>query len=190
MCGRFPKKRILFIIRIRPILISEYYSLFVFVPFSLFVATLLTTYKATFYCNTCQTQYRGLTEWDNPSFEAIPEIGVQNQQNAINPAHLMTTLMNETFPVNCRVCQGQGTASYEIVKGKITMIRLNRLDFQNQQIFKIMTPLDVGPSNSPGSQFLGELVCHISRPHQHWLSYVKTDQGWYLESSISFLTSE
>ena len=36
----FPKKRILFVIRIRPILISEYYSLFVFVPFSLFVATL------------------------------------------------------------------------------------------------------------------------------------------------------
>ena len=37
----FPKKRILFVIRIRPILISEYYSLFVFVPFSLFVATLI-----------------------------------------------------------------------------------------------------------------------------------------------------
>ena len=37
----FPKKRILFVIRIRPILISEYYSLFVFVPFSLFVATLV-----------------------------------------------------------------------------------------------------------------------------------------------------
>ena len=144
----------------------------------------LTTYKATFYCNTCQTQYRGLTEWDNPSFETIPEIGVPNQQNAVNPADLMTTLMTETFPVRCRVCQGQGTASYEIVKGKTTMIRLNRLDFQNQQMFKIMTPLDVGPSNSPGSQFLGELVavvCHISRPHQHWLSYVKTDQGWYLQ---------
>ena len=37
----FHKKRILFVIRIRPILISEYYSLFVFVLFSLFVATLL-----------------------------------------------------------------------------------------------------------------------------------------------------
>ena len=37
----FHKKRILFVIRIRPILISEYYSLFVFVLFSLFVATLV-----------------------------------------------------------------------------------------------------------------------------------------------------
>lgn len=37
----FHKKRILFVIRIRPILISEYYSLFVFVLFSLFVATLI-----------------------------------------------------------------------------------------------------------------------------------------------------
>ena len=41
----FPKKRILFVIRIRPILISEYYSLFVFVPFSLFVATLVEDWK-------------------------------------------------------------------------------------------------------------------------------------------------
>lgn len=145
----------------------------------------LTTYKATFFCNTCQTQYRGLTEWDNPSFEAIPELRLPNQQNAVQPADLMTNLMNETFPLHCQVCQGPGTASYEIVKGKITILRLNRLDFQNQQVVKIMTPLDVGPSNSLGSQFLGELVavvCHQSQPHQHWVCYIKTDNGWYLQN--------
>ena len=42
----FPKKRILFVIRICPILISEYYSLFVFVPFSLFVSTLHQTFQS------------------------------------------------------------------------------------------------------------------------------------------------
>ena len=144
----------------------------------------LTTYKATFFCNTCQLHYRGLTDWPNPSFKTIPELELPNQQNAVHPADLMTNLMAENFPMNCQTCQGQVMASYEIVKGKVTIVRLNRLDFINQQIVKIMTPLDMGPNNSPGSQFFGELVavvCHRSRPHQHWVSYVKTNNGWYLQ---------
>ena len=148
-------------------------------------APFLTTYKATFFCNSCQLQYRGITEWDNMTFEAIPEVRVPDQQNAVHPADLMTNLMAENFDAHCHVCQGQVRASYDIEKGKVTMLRLNRMDFRNGQAIKIMTPLDMGPSNSPGSQLLGELVavvCHWSQPRQHWVSYVKTDNGWYLQN--------
>ena len=146
----------------------------------------LTKYHATFFCITCQIQYRGITEWANRAFETVPELPLPNQQNPVKPADLMTDLVNERFQVNCQVCQTLvNNASYDIVKGRMTIVRLNRLEYQNQRPVKIMTPLDCGQSNSPGSQFLGELVaiiCHRSQPHEHWVSYTKTDHAWYLQN--------
>ena len=148
----------------------------------------LTTYKATFFCNQCQIQYRGITEWPNQSFKVVPELSVPDQQNSVNPTDLMTDLMAENFPIQCQVCQEQVQASYETVRGEVTIVRLNRLDYRNQQAYKIMTPLDMRPTNSPGSQLLGELVavvCHRSQPGQHWVSYVKANNGWYLQNDSS-----
>ena len=144
----------------------------------------LTKYNASYYCPQCQVQYRSITEWDNRAFEAIPELPLPNQQNPVHPSDLMTGLMNETFPVTCQVCQTQiNDATYDIIKGKVTIIRVNRLAYQDRHRIKIMTPLDHGPNISPGSQYLGDLVavvCHQSEGREHWVSYSKVDNGWFL----------
>ena len=143
----------------------------------------LTQYKASYFCPQCQVHYRGVTEWHNPAFTTIPELQLPDQQNSVHPADLMTALMHETFPVTCQVCRAQiNDATYEIVNGKVTIVRLNRMGFQDGNVYKIMTPLDHGHNSSPGSEYLGELVaviCHRSQG-MHWVSYSKTDNGWFL----------
>ena len=140
----------------------------------------LTKFTISYYCPQCQTNYSGITP---SSFEVIPELGLPNQANPVNPSDILTDLLNENLAITCQVCQTNiNNASYEVVKGKVTLLRLNRLGFQGGQTFKIMTPLEFGPRNNPGSQLLGELVgviCHISGNMQHWLSYSKTINGWY-----------
>ena len=142
----------------------------------------LTKYTASYHCPQCDVNYRGITP---SSFEAVPELSLPNQRNPVNPSDLVTDLINENLILTCQVCQTNiNHASYEIVKGKVTILRLNRLGFDHGQAFKIMTPLDFGPNNSPGSELLGELVavvCHIGGPGpgQHWISYSKAFNGWY-----------
>ena len=138
----------------------------------------LTKFTTSYHCPQCQTNYSGITP---SSFEVIPELSLPNQANPVNPSDLLTDLINENLAITCQVCLTNiNHASYEVVKGKVTILRLNRLGFQAGQTFKIMTPLEFGPRNNPGSQLLGELVgvtCHISGNMQHWLSYSKTFNG-------------
>ena len=141
----------------------------------------MTKFTASYHCPQCQVNYSGITP---PSFQVIPELSLPNQQNPVNPSDLVTDLITENIIVTCHVCQTHiNNASYECVRGKSTFLRLNRLGFQDGQTFKIMTPLEFGPNNSPGSQLLGELVgvvCHISgHGQQHWISYSKTYNGWF-----------
>ena len=146
----------------------------------------LTQYKASFYCPRCQLQYRGITEWENPAFTSVPELQLPDQLNAVHPSDLFTGLMNETFPITCQVCQTQiNDACYQIVKGKVTIVRLNRVGFRDGNVYKIMTPLDHGRNSSPGSEYLGELVAVICNRgegtrHTHWVSYSKTTNGWFI----------
>ena len=143
----------------------------------------LTQYSITFFCPGCRIQHSGVA---GQAFEIIPILPLPDQQQPVNPADLMTTLMNEAVAVQCHVCLTQiNNATLLIVKGRLTIIRVNRSVFRNGALRKIMTPLDCGPSNSPGSQFLGELVavvCHRTRPTLHWVSYSKADNGWYLNN--------
>ncbi len=140
----------------------------------------LTKFTASYHCPQCQTNYRGFSP---PSFEVIPELELPNQPNPVNPSDLLTDLINENLNVTCQVCLTNiNNASYEVVKGKVTILRLNRLGLQGGRTFKIMTPLEFGPRNSLGSDLLGELVgvtCHISGHMQHWLSYTKAFNAWY-----------
>ena len=150
----------------------------------------LTQYKAKYFCPTCEVQFNGITEWENPPFKVVPGLILPDQQQAVNPAELITNLMAETFPVTCRICNNRvNDASYDIVKGKATVITVNRYGFRNQSTYKIMTPLDCGPSVSPGSQFLGQLVavvCHRSGSGTgsgHWVSYSKVSNGqWFMNN--------
>lgn len=140
----------------------------------------LTQYKAQYYCQQCQTRYTGISEWQNPRFKVIPSIDIPDQQAPMNPADLMTNLMHETFPVTCQICQSQiNDATYDVTKGKITIMTVNRLDYQNGQAVKKMTPITCGPSISEGAQFLGELVACMSHSPGHWTSYSKTNSGWF-----------
>ena len=141
----------------------------------------LTKFTASYYCPQCQVNYSGITP---PSFQVIPELSLPNQRNAVNPCDLVTDLITGNTIVTCQVCQRNiDNASYECVRGKVTFLRLNRLGYQDRQPYKIMTPLEFGPNNSPGSRLLGELVavaCHISgHSQEHWISYSKTYNGWY-----------
>ena len=146
----------------------------------------LTQYKAKFFCPTCGVDFSGITEWDNPPFKVVPQLELPDQQQPVNPAELLTNLMEETFPITCRMCNNRvNNASYDIVKGSVTIITLNRFGFENQRMFKIMTPLNCGPSDSPGSQLLGQLVavvCHQTQPGMHWLSYSKVNNGWFMNN--------
>ena len=141
----------------------------------------LTQYKTTYHCPQCQVQYRGIIGMT--AFHTIPELQLPDQANPVHPADMMTELINERFAVTCQVCQSQiQDASYEIVKGKVTILRLNRMGFRGGNTYKIMTPLDHGPSQNPGGHYLGELVavvCHRSEGRLHWVSYSKTDIGWF-----------
>ena len=141
----------------------------------------LTQYRASFHCPRCQVQYRGITGMT--AFHSIPELPLPDQANPIHPADLMTDLMRERFAVTCQVCHGNvHDASYEIVKGKVTIVRLNRMGFRGGNTYKIMTPIDHGPNQSLGGHYLGELVavvCHRSAGGLHWVSYSKTDNGWF-----------
>ena len=140
----------------------------------------LTQYKAQYYCQQCQIQYTGISDNQNARFEVIPSLDIPDQQVPINPADLMTTLMNERFQLTCQTCQSQiNDATYDIVKGKITIITLGRLHYQNGRPVKKMTPLNCGPSSSQGAQFLGELVAVMCHSPGHWTSYSKTDTGWF-----------
>ena len=143
----------------------------------------LTLFKASYFCPQCQVQYRGITEWLNQRFELIPELRLPDQQQQVNPADLITELMNERFQVICQVCQHQiNDASFDIQKGKFTILTLNRAVIRNRRMAKIMTPISSGVSNCRGSQFIGELVavvCHRTQPHLHWVSYTKADNRWF-----------
>ena len=146
----------------------------------------LTEYTASYFCPWCQLQYNGVTEWSNQSFDKVPELPLPDQQQPVNPADLMTQLMNDRFHVFCQVCQQRvNDAQIRIDRGKFTIIRVNRATIRNRRLAKIMTPLDCGPSNSPGGQFLGDLVAvvsHRSRGGLHWVSYTRADNVWYINN--------
>ena len=144
----------------------------------------LTQYTASYFCPLCQVQYNGITEWVNQNFEQIPELSLPDQRQPVHPADLVTELMNQRLQVSCQVCQHQiNDAQMRIDRGKFTIIRVNRATIRNRRLAKIMTPLNCGPNNSPGSQFLGDLVAVVSHRGQgggHWVSYTRAENGWFL----------
>ena len=146
----------------------------------------LTQYTASYFCPWCQLQYDGVTEWHNRTFQHIPDLTLPDQLQPVNPADLMTELLNQRFQVFCQVCQQRiDDAQMMIDRGRFTIIRVNRATIRNRTLAKIMTPLDCGPNNSLGSQFLGELVAvvaHRSQGGLHWVSYSKAANGWYLNN--------
>ena len=148
---------------------------------------ILTQYRAKFYCPQCCTNYSGITDGIHRSFQTIPELKMPDRVDidGASPGLLMTNLLNETFVVTCRMCNNQiRNASFDVVKGRFTIIRIARITFENGTAMKNLNDLDCRGDSSPGGQLLGDLIAvisHIGGPEGgHWVAYSKVSNGWFL----------
>ena len=152
---------------------------------------LLTKYGAKFFCENCHLQYTDIQDGNFRLFQSIPVMTLPVSSRAVSPGQLLTNFLNSPFEAICpnvmcqRRCRG---ATYEAIKGRFTLLAINRRhyqDFRGNLIPKLMTKLSNTSINTLGDQLCGELVsviCHSGDPNAgHWTSYHKCDDStWWI----------
>ena len=153
----------------------------------------LTQYLAKFFCELCHVQYSNIDDGSHRFFQCVPLLPLPVTNRAVSPGQLLTNFLNSSFEAICPVASCQNRcrgATYEAIKGRFTLMALNRRHYRDAQgnlIPKLMTKLSTFNGGTIGDQLCGELVsviCHSGNPNGgHWTSYHKCDNNtWWINN--------
>ena len=140
-----------------------------------------TEFYGSYICQFCQHQQDNARWWALKPFNKIPIVSVTpaHANAPVSVGALLTDLIQAPINIHCSTCGVLNQGAMRVVRGKYTLVRINRFDNQGNVIRNRFTDVR---TQLPGEQYLGQLISLVSHIDQraHYVSYHQVGGQWYL----------
>ena len=152
----------------------------------------LTEYMAQYTCHLCGHSARNQRDWISKSFQKIPILNIDENNNMVSIGSLLSNLLATQFTVVCGSCGQHTLGRFQVVRGLFTLLRFNRIYMTvNQQPSMARTRLSTLRTPTVAEQYLGQLVScvnHIGNAMGgHYVSYHSVRNHWYLNDDSNII---